>query len=116
MGRVLYWLPRILSLLFVAFLSMFALDVFGAYKGWELAIALFMHLIPSLVLLIATAIAWKYDLVGTVAFFGFAVWYVWWAGFDQPWSWYLLIALPVAIIGSMYLSHWFESRKKQTRL
>ncbi|MDD5437680.1 MAG: hypothetical protein PHC70_00860 [Patescibacteria group bacterium] len=67
--NLLLWTPRVLSLLFILFLSLFSLDVFeGNYGFWGTALALFMHNIPSLVLLGVLLIAWKYKLVGMVAF------------------------------------------------
>lgn len=85
-ARIFYWLPRILSIAFVLFLSLFALDVFSEYSGWNIMLPLFMHLIPSFILLGVAIISWKYDLVGAVIFFGFAVFYVFAAGFDRPWQ------------------------------
>ncbi|PIR43833.1 hypothetical protein COV24_00715 [candidate division WWE3 bacterium CG10_big_fil_rev_8_21_14_0_10_32_10] len=64
-GMVFYWLPRILSILFVAFISMFALDVFGKPQ-WFLA--LLIHLIPSFILCVLTFIAWKYEKIGGALF------------------------------------------------
>jgi len=112
MTRLLYWTPRIASLLFVAFVSLFALDVFGEYEGWELAFALLMHLLPTFVLLATTVIAWKYDLVGASVFLGFAAWYAWWAGLERPLSWYLSIAAPATLIGILYLANWLHARSK----
>jgi hypothetical protein len=52
--RILLWAPRALSILFIAFLSLFALDVFGEQVGfWRTVLALTMHLIPSVVLILA---------------------------------------------------------------
>ena len=65
MKDILYWLPRILSILYIAFISLFALDVFGEPQ-WLLA--LFMHLIPSFILIILTVIAWNNKPLGGVAF------------------------------------------------
>ncbi len=60
--RTLLWLPRILCILFAAFISIFALDVFGAgYTASETLVALFMHLIPTGLILIALAIAWRWE-------------------------------------------------------
>ena len=59
MNRTLYWLPRTLAIFFTSYLAVFAFDVFGAYKGWSVVLALFMHLIPAFILLIITIIAWK---------------------------------------------------------
>jgi hypothetical protein len=114
--KIIHWIPRVLSIVFVLFLSMFALDVFNEYQGWQLILALFMHLLPALALLLVTVIAWKYDLVGTIFFFGFAVWYIWMAGFDKPWTWYAVIASPAVIVGLLYLASWRQKRKNKTRL
>jgi hypothetical protein len=58
--RLLHWTPRILGLLFAAFVSVFALDVFGeGYTFWQTILALMMHLIPTGVVLVALAISWR---------------------------------------------------------
>ena len=73
------------------------------YTGWDLVLALFMHLLPPLILLGVVVISWKYDLVGAVVFFGFAVFYVFAAGFDRPWSWYAFISGPALIVAALFL-------------
>ena len=46
--RVFHWSPRVLSILFALFLSIFALDVFSeGYAFAETILALLMHLIPT---------------------------------------------------------------------
>ena len=46
--RLLYWVPRILCILFAAFISLFALDVFGeGYGFWHSVLTLMVHLIPT---------------------------------------------------------------------
>lgn len=109
----LYWAPRVLSLLFIAFLSLFALDVFGEYKGLAIIPALFVHLLPSLVLLVATVAAWKYDFLGTITFLGFAIWYVWMVGFDRPWSWYVSISGPAAIAAILFFLNWVKRSRNE---
>src|SRR5690242_7034637 len=74
---ILFWLPRGLGLLFAGFLGLFALDVFGAgYGFWETAVALLMHLIPTIVLLIVLGLSWRWPWIGAIGFMGFAIWYV----------------------------------------
>jgi hypothetical protein len=111
--KAFYWLPRVLSIGFVLFLAMFALDVFTEYSGWDVVLPLLMHLIPSIVLLVAVAVAWRYELVGVVIFLGFAGLYVWMAGLDKPLSWYLVIALPSATVGVLYLVSWLLKRRQR---
>ena len=60
--RTLFWTPRALSILFIAFLSMFALDVFGeGLSFWQTLLALTMHLIPSFILIAALVLAWRWE-------------------------------------------------------
>ncbi|GMX58502.1 MAG: hypothetical protein MCSN_1560 [Candidatus Microsyncoccus archaeolyticus] len=110
--KIIYWLPRILSIGFVLYLSLFALDVFSEYSGLDIILPLLIHLIPSFVLLAAVLIAWKHDLVGVIVFLGFAIFYVFMVGLDRPLSWYMGISLPAAIVGVLFLLSWFQKRKK----
>lgn len=73
-----------------------------------------MHLLPSLLLLIVTITAWRYDLVGASIFMGFAIFYVWDVGFTRPVSWYLTIALPSSVVGILYLLSWMNKRSRST--
>jgi hypothetical protein len=61
------WAARILCILAIAFISLFALDVFseGAGLGQKIA-AFLLHMIPSFVLIIVLIIAWKHELVGGI--------------------------------------------------
>lgn len=107
-NRLLYWTPRVLSILFILFVSLFALDVFGQYQGWDLLKALFIHLIPTYILIAATVIAWRYEFTGAVIFLGLALWYIWMVGFDKPLSWYIAISGPAALVGVLYFIHWLR--------
>src|SRR5262249_53398337 len=63
--RLLFWTPRVLCLLFAAFISLFALDVFGESRGfWQTALALAMHLIPTFILLAVLALSWRWEWIG----------------------------------------------------
>lgn len=67
--NVIHWLPRIICILAILFISMFALDVFDpALTIWQQIVALFMHLIPSFVLAGFLFIAWKWEKIGGILF------------------------------------------------
>jgi hypothetical protein len=104
--KILFWTPRIAGILFILFLSLFALDIFDAKLGfWETMVELFMHLIPSILLAIAIVIAWKREWFGALLFAGWAIWYVASVrGF--PWSVYALIAGLPLLIGLLFLAGW----------
>lgn len=66
-AKLLQWVPRGLGILVILLLSLFALDSFSAERTFlQNAVALLMHLIPSLVLLTALIIAWKREKTGGI--------------------------------------------------
>lgn len=106
--QLLLWAPRVLGILFALFLSIFALDVFSeGYTVGELFVALFMHLIPTFILLIALAVAWRWEWVGALVFFGFVAWYLSEAWGQFPLPTLLLISGPPLLVGVLYLVDWF---------
>lgn len=110
--KLIYYAPRILSIGFVAFISIFALDVFAEHSGFEVILPLIMHLLPSIILLIVALVAWKYELVGAIIFLGFALLYVMDVGFTRPLSWYLAIIFPALLVGILYLISWIQKRNR----
>jgi len=102
--RALYWTPRILSIAFALFLSVFALDVFESASGfWEIVSALLIHLIPVYVVLIFAALAWRWEWVGAVAFPALALLYIV-ATFGMfPLLNYLIMTGPLFVIGALFL-------------
>jgi len=74
----LYWCPRCGGILIVAFMSLFALDVFepGQPLG-QMLLAFLMHMLPMLALGAVLALAWHWPYIGAaiyglagLAFFG----------------------------------------------
>jgi len=67
--RVFYWLPRIICILAILFVSMFALDSFGPGRTiWQQIAAFLIHLVPSYILIAILVIAWKWEFVGGIVF------------------------------------------------
>ncbi|MFA5098719.1 MAG: hypothetical protein WC461_00670 [Candidatus Paceibacterota bacterium] len=110
-NKIIYWSPRILSLGFVLFLSLFSLDALSGGSSWQNILGLLIHLLPSFALLAIVIIAWKYDLFGAAAFFVFAIYYVFAVGFDRHWSWYVSISAPAIIVGILFVLSWLQKRK-----
>lgn len=121
-SKFVYWTPRILSVLFVCFLALFSLDIFdGNYGFWGTILGLFMHNIPSIVLLIITIIAWKKEIVGAIAFIFAGLLYIFMTVvrgiFSNQFEWYLLswsitIAGPAFFIGILFLIGWKQKKKR----
>ena len=67
--RVFHWLPRIICILAILFVSLFALDAFTPELTiWQQIGAFLIHLIPSFILLALLIIAWKWEFIGGIIF------------------------------------------------
>jgi hypothetical protein len=65
--KIFHWLPRIICILAILFVSVFALDSFGPGKTiWQQMEAFVMNLIPSFILLAFLLVAWKWELIGGI--------------------------------------------------
>jgi hypothetical protein len=106
--RLLFWTPRILCLLFAAFISLFAADVFGeGYGFWKTVLALLVHLIPTWIILIVLAVSWRREWVGGTLFIALGILYLvmFWGRFH--WSAYLCISGPLLLVGTLFFLNWF---------
>lgn len=118
-GRWLYWLPRVLTILFVLFIAMFSLDEFGnGYSIGQLLLGLFMHNIPTFVLIIFLVFAWKWELVGAVGFALAGLAYIamlFMSAFRNSFEWYMIswsvfIAGPAFVIAFLWWLNWKRKR------
>jgi len=120
--RVLYWAPRAISIAFIVFLSLFALDVFGSGQGfWKTLAALVMHLLPSLVLIVVLVLAWRWEWIGAALYAAAGALYVVWA-WQRPIPpatkliWILTIAGPAFLIAVLFLANWLKHGELRTKM
>lgn len=76
--KVAHWTPRILCILAILLISVFALDAFSpGLSLWKQLLAFIIHLIPSFILILLLIVAWKWEKIGgiimTVAGIAFCV-------------------------------------------
>lgn len=115
-SKGIYWTPRILSIIFICFLALMSLDVFGmGLSFWQTIGALFMHNIPALILLAVLLISWKYEIVGGIAFILSGLLYIILL-MRNPFEWYMLSwAIQISgiafFIGILFFINWFKKRK-----
>jgi hypothetical protein len=120
-SKFLFWTPRIISILFILFLSLFSLDVFdGNYGFWGTILALLMHNIPVFFLIIILIISWRYEIVGGIVFTLAGLLYVarllMTIIMHSPHEWYMLfwtlpISGPAFLVGMLFFINWFQKRK-----
>ena len=114
--QLLFWSPRILCLLFAAFISIFAADVLGeGYGFWKTILALLIHLIPTWLVLIVLAVSWRWEWVGGILFIALGALYLSWSWGRFHWSVYLCISGPLFLIGVLFLLNWRCRRELRTR-
>jgi hypothetical protein len=118
-GKFVYWFPRIASILFIMFLALFSLDVFGNnYTFLETILALLMHNIPVFILIIILWVSWKYEIVGSVAFILAGLLYIGqmiWNALSYNFEFYMIsysfiIAGPAFVIGILFLINWIRKK------
>jgi len=107
MKKTLFWLPRILCLMFAVFISAFALDVFEGNTGfWRTTLALLMHLIPTAVILIVLVVSWRREWVGAILFIGLSGLFILRFWGNGPWWIYLIMTGPLFLVGILFLLNW----------
>ena len=117
-SKFVYWTPRILSIVFLLFLSLFSLDVISPELSfWEIALGMLMHNIPVFVLAIILWISWKYEIIGGIAFILAGIVYIALLLTSQNFqgymlSWSLIISGPAFFIGVLFLMNWFRKKKR----
>ena len=117
-GKLLYWTPRILSIVFICFLALFSLDVFDTGLGfWGTILAFLIHNIPVFILIAILLISWKHEWVGGIAFIFAGIAYIVSLFFRNNFEWYMIswsmiIAGPAFFIGILFLMNWARKKKK----
>lgn len=108
MKEILTWAPRILAILFIGFLSLFALDAFDSNHSFLQRIANFLiHLIPSFILIGCLFVGWKYPILGGLLFLVTGLVFTIYFGTYNNVSNFLLISLPLLVIGFLFIiSRW----------
>lgn len=104
----LHRLPIVLNILFIIFIAMFSLDIFdGHYGFWGTVLGLFMHNIPTFILIGILIISWRRRIVGAVAYPLLGLLYIIWAlATGSGLMAFNPIPLIAIIIGVLYWVSW----------
>jgi hypothetical protein len=112
---LLFWILRAICIAFAIFLSLFALDVFSeGYGFWKTLLALLIHLVPTFMVLIMLAIAWRWEWIGAAGFAGLAIWYAQGVWRRHP-DWVVTIAGPLVLIAVLFLINWLKHDELRAR-
>jgi len=102
--KLLFFVPRVLVIIYIIFLSLYALDVFSeGYGFFETILALFIHLIPSIVLALLLWYAWNHEKIGGFAFLVIGLVFTIYFDLYKNFAAFLMIGVPVFIAGILFL-------------
>ena len=123
-SKIYYWLPRIICIFAILFISIFALDAFQPnLTVWQQIGAFLMHLIPSFILMILLLIAWKWEYIGGIIFVIIGLGLspvVFIHNYNMNNSIWMslgiicMITLPFALVGILFIVSHFHKKKQLT--
>jgi len=125
--RLFHWLPRIICILAILFVSMFALDAFASeLTFWQQIGGFLIHLIPSYVMIALLIVAWKWEYAGGIIFIilglGFSV-SVFLLNYNrnhfsalQSLVNTLLVAIPFVLVGILFIVSYYKKKSKITEI
>jgi len=100
----LFWIPRVLAILFILFLSLFALDVFTGEVPFIQELGGFLiHLAPSYAMIIALIISWRKPLIGGIIFILLDLVFTFYFRTYQALPNFLIISFPLIVIGALFI-------------
>ncbi len=122
-----HWLPRVLCITAILFISLFALDAFDPELSlWQQLATFLIHLIPSFVLGVILLVAWKWEYTGgfifTVLGLGLSPW-VYMMNYQMNHSIgmslgvVLMITFPFVVVGILFvLSHFLKKKNLNSQV
>jgi hypothetical protein len=108
MNKIIYWLPRALAILIVAFFSIFILEGFGPEFSWMDSL---MHFLVALVFVGVTILAWKLPKIGSWLFIIFGIYYALSIYSLAQWWTVLIVGGVPLLAGVLFLIEGFKKNK-----
>jgi hypothetical protein len=119
---IFHWLPRVIGIAAILFISIFALDAFEpGLTIWQQLGHFFMHLIPSFVLLIILLLAWKWERAGGIIFIMIGLGFsplIFMINYNRNhfpfWTSVIngvVVAMPFAVVGILFLVSAYKKKK-----
>jgi hypothetical protein len=115
-NKLLYWIPRILTIFAIIFMLMFSFDSFGGDAPlFKKILGFLIHNIPVFILIVVLIVAWNNELVGGLIFIAaFIAGTILYRSFTgNPGS--LVVILPFLITGILFILYHLLYRKKASK-
>lgn len=118
---LLFWTPRVLCILAILFVSIFALDAFDPKLSFSQQILGFLiHLTPVYILIALLVVAWRWELVGGLLLTAFGMvaspflFVMNYQRTQSVWVGVLVVAcisLPFIVVGLLFVWHHLMAKK-----
>jgi hypothetical protein len=105
-SRIFYWIPRVLAIISILFMTLFSLDAFGGNESFGMKMLGFlMHNIPVLIVTAILVVAWKWEVAGGILFIlSFITGTLFFHSFSgNPGS--IIVIAPLLLIGILFIFH-----------
>lgn len=111
MQKVILWSPRIICMIFAAFISIFSFDVFEMNAGfWQKVLGFLMHNIPTFFLILVLIFSWRWPMVGGIVYILLGLAYIVLAWGKFHWSAYVMISGPLFLLGGLFFLSWYQKK------
>jgi hypothetical protein len=100
--RVLVWTPRGVAVLYILMMGLLASDVEDD-SFFRAALGFVIHLIPALILLGCTVLAWRNPRAGGIAFLVLGVGFTWFFHTYEDIVPFLILSAPLLVAGVLFL-------------
>lgn len=112
--KAFFWTPRLLTILFAVFISLFAMDAFVEGGDFLKILGDFMiHLIPTASIVMILVLSWKREWIGGIVFLLLGIAYAVFA-IRHP-QWILFISGPMFLISILFLIGWFRRNEIRSK-
>ncbi len=123
--KIFHWTPRIICILAILFISMFAADSFAPkLTFWQQIVDFIIHLIPSIILVALLIVAWKWEYIGGIIFIVLALGlspFVFMLNYNRNHSVgmslgiILAITFPFVVVGALFITSHYMKKKESSK-
>ncbi len=111
-NKIVFFIPRVLSILFICFIGMFSFDSFdGKHSFVEMFLGFLIHNIPTFILLFILIFAWKKSLLGAILFILAAIGMFLFIKI-RHFSYFLLLIAPLLLLSVLFFTDWIINKNK----
>ncbi len=107
LAKLIHWAPRVAAIAIIVFITLFSLDAFGMDGSLlERLGAFLMHSVLSILLIVLLAFAWRWPLVGCIAFLAAGLFFLRFVIFGFNLGNFLLFSGPLLLVSALFYADW----------